>query len=74
VRFVLARSVKSGFGIIESQKSPEGTADLRKLESSDFIVLSDPRRAYINMNMRSNTDVAEMLRKIIPEKAAEEGV
>jgi len=74
VRFVLARSVKSGFGIIESQKSPEGTADLRKLESSDFIVLPDPRRAYINMNMRSNTDVAEMLKKVLPEKTAEEGV
>ena len=68
VRFVLARSVKSGFGIIESQKGPEGTADLRKLESSDFIVLPDPRRAYINMDTLSNMDVAEMLKKIIPER------
>ena len=46
--------------------------DLRKLQS-DTVIFTNGKVALLRMDMLSNRDVAEMLKKVLPEKTAEEG-
>ncbi|MBP5202893.1 hypothetical protein J6253_09165 [bacterium] len=75
VRFLLERNQEERSAILMSLKSwdkeKDEKLDLRKLKS-DTVIYTNGKVALLRMDMLSNTDVAEMLRKIIPEKA--EGV
>ena len=72
VKFILERD-QEGRSATLMTFGKDAELDLRKLQS-DTVIYTNGKVALLRMDMLSNGDVAEMLKKIIPEKAAEEGV
>ncbi len=72
VKFILERDQESRSATLMTFGG-DAELDLRKLQS-DTVIFTNGKVALLRMDMLSNGDVAEMLKKVLPEKTAEEGV